>query len=248
MPTHLRAVLFDAVGTVLYPDPAAPAAYYAAGRRFGSQLTVLEVTRRYEAAFRRQEAIDQHSGQGRTDEAREERRWRAIVADVFADVPDVDGLFRHLWHHFASPSNWGVFADVAGTWRALEQQGLTLGLASNFDARLVSVCQGFEPLAGCDKLFISSRLGARKPHPGFFAAIQTALGLEPGEIMLVGDSLQHDYHAALAAGWQAVHVCRDGAGSEAVGSICDLAELLPPTRGGERVRGDQLHSEREKRP
>jgi putative hydrolase of the HAD superfamily len=228
--SQVRAVLFDAVGTVLYPNPPPAVAYFEAGRRFGSRLPVREVTYRYEAAFRRQESIDLAAGEGRTNEAREERRWREIVTDVFEDVPDAEGLFRHLWAHFASPAHWGVFPDVAVTWGELEQRGLTLGLASNFDARLASVCRGFEPLARCQKVFVSSRLGVRKPHAAFFAAIETALGLEPREIMLVGDSLENDYQAALAAGWQAVHVCRDAPREASVTSICDLAHLPPLLR------------------
>jgi putative hydrolase of the HAD superfamily len=227
MSSQVRAVLFDAVGTVLYPKPPAATAYYEVGRRFGSRLAAAEVAQRYHAAFGRQEALDRMTEDGRTDEAREEQRWRQIVTDVFDDVPDRDGLFQHLWSHFASPANWGVFPSVAATWAELEQRGLVLGLASNFDARLADVCRGFQPLARCENLFVSSRLGIRKPRAAFFAAIEQALDLRPREILLVGDSLENDYHAALAAGWQAVYIARDAPHGGNVVSIFDLAQLLP---------------------
>ena len=123
MRSGVRAVLFDAVGTVLYPDPPPAAAYHQAGQRFGSRLSVAEVARRYETAFRRQEGLDLAAGEGRTDEAREEQRWRQIVTDVFDDVPDVEALFRHLWAYFASPAHWAVYPDVPAAWQALEEWG-----------------------------------------------------------------------------------------------------------------------------
>src|SRR5262245_9689568 len=62
MLSNVRAVLFDAVGTVLYPNPPAATAYYEAGQRFGSRLSAAEVARRYAAAFRYQEALDRKAG------------------------------------------------------------------------------------------------------------------------------------------------------------------------------------------
>jgi putative hydrolase of the HAD superfamily len=221
----VRAVLFDAVGTVLQPHPPAALAYYEAGRRFASQLCAAEVTKRYEAAFRRQEALDQAAGHGHTDEAREAERWRQIVLDVFDDVPNIDPLFEYLWAHFASPTNWRVFPDVAPAWDELERRGLALGLASNFDARLAEVCRGHEPLAQCRRIFVSSRLKVRKPHRAFFAAIEQSLNLPARQILLVGDNLQTDYQAALAAGWEALLISRNSPPPIDVISIADMTQL-----------------------
>jgi putative hydrolase of the HAD superfamily len=221
---QVRAVLFDAVGTVLEPAPPASVAYYEAGRRFGSALGPGDVNERYQAAFRRQESLDA-AGDGRTDESREAERWRQIVSDVFDDVTDVDRLFEHLWQHFASPANWRVFPDVGPVWREIERRGLALGLASNFDARLSSVCRGHEPLAGCRHVFVSSVLQVRKPHRAFFAAIEASLRLPPEQILLVGDNLETDYRAARAAGWQSLLVTRGSPHATNVVSITDLAPL-----------------------
>ena len=60
MISPIRAVLFDAVGTVLYPKPSAATAYYEAGRQFRSRLAAPEVARRYYAAFARHEARPQN--------------------------------------------------------------------------------------------------------------------------------------------------------------------------------------------
>lgn len=224
MNSPVDAVLFDAVGTLIEPDPPVAPAYEAAGRRYGSALSREEILRRFRAAFARQERLDAAEFGDHTDEPRERRRWQAIVGEVFDDVADAAGLFDDLWRHFAASAHWRLCAGAADCWRRLSERGLKLGIASNFDARLEAVCQGLAPLDQCRRLFISSRLGVRKPNPAFFAAIAERLCLPPERILLAGDDLDNDYLAAEAAGWQSVLV--DPAGRYGVSRrIATLAEL-----------------------
>ena len=62
----VRAVFFDAVGTLITPDPRAPAVYAAVGRLYGSRLDVTVVGDRFRAAFRREERRDR-AARWRTD-------------------------------------------------------------------------------------------------------------------------------------------------------------------------------------
>ena len=204
----LRAVLFDAVGTLIRPEPSVAAAYAQAGRRHGVDLAEEEIARRFRQALARQDQLDRAHYAGRTDQQREVNRWRDIVADVFGPSPRAELIFDDLWEHFAQPANWRLFDDAAATWDRLTSAGLTLGIASNFDERLDGICQALSPLSGCEHLFVSSRVGWRKPRPEFLAAIAERLHLAPAEMLLVGDDLENDYLAARAAGWQAVHLDR----------------------------------------
>ncbi len=224
----VEAVLFDAVGTLIEPDPPVAEAYLAAGRRFGSSLGPDEVLRRFRAAFARQEREDQTQHAGKTDELRERRRWLSIVAEVFDDVADGEPLFSALWRHFAEPSNWRLCPGAGECWRELAGRGLTLGIASNFDARLEAVCRGLAPLHDCGRLFISSRLGVRKPNPAFFAAIEAQLQIAPERLLLVGDDLTNDYQAARAAGWRSVLVDpgERHAVEHRIGSLAELPQQL----------------------
>ncbi|HVC99116.1 MAG TPA: HAD-IA family hydrolase [Pirellulales bacterium] len=232
MPVRLEsltyAVLFDAVGTLIEPHPAVAAAYAAAGCRFGSSLAQPEIEARFRAAFTRREGIDAADGMGATSEAGEQARWRAIVGEIFDDVADAEPLFDALWEHFAAAKHWRLMDGAAEAWRRLDSRQvngrrLVVGIASNFDSRLESVCSGLPPLAGCP-LFISSRLGHRKPAPAFFRAVEARLGRKPEELLLVGDDLVNDYQGALAAGWQAVLVDRHDRfeGTRRVRSLMEL--------------------------
>ena len=51
-----------------------------------------------------------------------------------------------------------------------------------------------------------------KPHPEFFTRLAAAAGVEPDEIVYVGDSLDQDVVPAKAAGMRAVWVDRAGTG------------------------------------
>ena len=222
------AVLFDAVGTLIYPEPPVGLVYQAAGRKHGSSRSVEEISSRFRQAFRRQEQIDAAQGHA-VDESRERRRWQAIVAEVFDDVRDSSPLFEELWQHFALPGHWALFDDVAAACERLAKQKTSFGVASNFDGRLHAICQATPRLAQCWR-FVSSEVGCRKPCREFFAAIQRATGLEPTQLLLVGDDLENDYHGARAAGWHALLLTRGGpvADVPAEHQIASLAELVCP--------------------
>lgn len=198
----VRAVFFDAVGTVIHPEPSAGAVYAEVGRRFGSQLDANEVRRRFGRAFAEQEAVDAGNGH-RTSEAREVDRWRQIVAQVLDDVTDRERCFAALYDHFAKPSAWRVEDGAGEVLTALRQRWYAVGLASNFDHRLRGVVDGLLPLEGAH-LLISSEVGWKKPAPEFFARLCAVVGLEPGQVLFVGDDVANDYDGARHAGLQAL--------------------------------------------
>ena len=204
----VRAVVFDAVGTLLRPEPAVGVAYAAAARRFDSTRDATEVQSRFRAAWQAEEARDGEPGGLRTDEARERFRWQTIVAQVFPEVTRQDELFAALWNHFAHAANWRLFDDVPETWRELTARGLVLAVASNFDDRLPAICGLLEPLAGCRHVFVSSAVGYRKPAAEFYARVAAALDLPAASILMVGDDLENDVVAARQAGWIAVWLAR----------------------------------------
>jgi len=196
-------VFFDAVGTLIHPEPPAPVVYAAVGRRFGSRLDETTVSFRFRAAFRRQEEAD-HAGNLRTDEGREVARWRAIVREVFDDIPDAERCFQELYAHFASAVAWRGESEAAEVLAALAARGFLLGIASNFDHRLRGLVEKMPALRPVQHLVISSEIGWRKPAPEFFAAMCRQAASPPEQILYVGDDLANDYVGAKASGLQAV--------------------------------------------
>jgi putative hydrolase of the HAD superfamily len=212
IPPDVRAVFFDAVGTLVHPDPPAAAVYATVARALHSRLCEAEIATRFRTAFAREEARDRANG-WRTSEERERQRWRCIVAKVLDDVVDDECCFRELFTHFGRPEAWRCDPQVAGVLAELGRRGYALGVASNYDARLHAVLAGFPELRPLRHVVISSEVGWRKPAPEFFRALRARVGLAPAEVLYVGDDRANDYEGALAAGLRAALVgAGDGGG------------------------------------
>ncbi|CAN5504181.1 HAD family hydrolase [soil metagenome] len=223
----IRAVAFDAVGTVLDPEPRPSAVYYEIGCRHGSRLPLSFISNAFREAFAHQERQDQALLQA-TSEAREWERWQAIVAAVLHDVTDHDACFQELWQHFGQPANWKLAPDVDVLFRELRQRDLKVAIASNFDSRLRPVLAGFPESQHLHEIVISSEVGWKKPAPQFFAELARRLQCNPGEILFVGDHPNNDYEGASAAGMRAVLV---DPGRKHIKSadqrVSSLSEILP---------------------
>jgi putative hydrolase of the HAD superfamily len=217
------AIFFDAVGTLIHPDPPPVEVYAAVGRRHGSRLEMKQLAARFRNAFRRQAQIDRLSA-WRTDEQRERRRWRAIVADTLIDVADPEACFEELFAHFARPDAWRVTADAGPTLRGLADRGWRIGLASNFDSRLRGVAAGLPELRPVGITVVSSEVGRCKPSATFFKAVVQAAA--PERVVFVGDDPINDYDGARSAGLAAVlYDPQDAHRDTSVRKVARLADL-----------------------
>lgn len=249
-----RWIVFDAVGTLLYPEPPAAVVYHAWASQFGSRLTLSQVRRRLDEVLRR-DALGRAAGshrpvrsgrrglsawaecrlrvrggplwRPRTTQGRERLRWRKIVRQVLDDVSGAQGrrLFARLWHHFRRPEHWRLYPEVPGVLAALQRAGYHLAVASNFDRRLRDVVRGHAALAPLEALCLSSELGFSKPDLRFFRAAQRRLGATGKELLMVGDQVLCDQAGAAACGWQTWLV--DRRGPDGGPGLASLVEWLP---------------------
>lgn len=95
--------------------------------------------------------------------------------------------------------------DVRGLVTELRAAGVAGYLATNqteHRGRHMAENLGYDGLL--DGAFWSYELGVAKPDPAFFSTVVERLGLEPGEVLLVDDSLRN-VEAARSVGLAAVH-------------------------------------------
>jgi putative hydrolase of the HAD superfamily len=218
--------LFDAVGTLIHPDPPVTVAYQRAAHSLGLRIDEEQIRGRFSEAFARQEEFDRLHGRT-TSPQREIERWREIVTEVFREAapsPELcEQLFAHLWRHFARAKSWRVDPEAAACWEALTARGLIVAIASNFDDRLIEIAQQIPPLDRADRLFISARIGHRKPAAEFFRFIERDLEIALGDLLSVGDNPENDYEGAKSVGWQAILLDRQSQPNDA--TIASLSEL-----------------------
>ena len=225
--THLsgiRAIFFDAVGTLLFPNPGASHVYTTVAAKYGLTVDVASVSSALWHQFRLEEEIDRLTN-WTTNENRERTRWRNIVT---AALPgSTDELFEELFTHFARPTAWAVPEDAVETLSTLHAGGLRLGMGSNYDARLRTVVEGIpvlEPVR--DHLVVSSLVSVRKPGRGFFEAVVQSAGCRPEEILFVGDDPENDYTGATTAGVRSLLLDPKGKYPDVPHRIQRLSELL----------------------
>jgi putative hydrolase of the HAD superfamily len=222
----VRWIAFDAVGTLIYPDPPVREIYHRVGLRHGSQLTQDEISARFATAFRASEAgsIDDADGDGaaaQTSEPIERERWLGIVSRVIDDAHNPRACFEELFAHFAQPTAWKCYREVSEVLLTLQQVGYRLALASNFDDRLTAIRRGLPELAPIDACVVSSLVGFRKPSRRFYDALIRATDASAEQILMIGDDPDNDVRGAHAAGLPALLIDRDGA----AGGLTSLTEL-----------------------
>lgn len=221
----IRYILFDAVGTLIYPEPSVASAYETVAKAQGLPLSRTEIQARFAIGYDR---VFRLSTNLATNEEHDRQRWRAVVAEVFSEWPEmIDSLLEHLWEHFARSEHWPLFDDVEDCWSELTARGYVLGIASNFDARLRSILAGHPCLASCPHVFVSTELGYAKPSELFFAAVERRLEARPDEILMVGDDQINDVIAPRRAGWQALALNRKKSTSGTLSDLHELSVRLP---------------------
>jgi putative hydrolase of the HAD superfamily len=220
----VRAVFFDAVGTVILPAVPATQVYATAAERHGLTTDPATLGSRLWGQFRAEEAHDRELNWV-TSEARERERWRNIV---FAAIDGAtDDLFEELYQHFARPAAWIVTPTAAECIARLHANGVPVGMGSNYDSRLASVVNGTSALRPLgERLVISSQVGVRKPGRGFFEHVIQTAGCAPSDILFVGDDLQNDFDGATAAGLRAVLLDEHGKHPHVNPRVRSLSEVV----------------------
>ncbi len=230
----IRWIVFDAVGTIIYPVPNIIEVYHQAAVHYGSKLSSDEIGRRFSISFAQLEHAIPNSYVGpicsddpyQTNEEMEDARWREIVGEVVADVECIDECYQYLSHHFAQPEHWSCFPDVSTTTQSLSEMEIRVAIASNFDRRLHAICDGHEELKAFERRLISSELGTRKPGLGFYRRVIEQLDCPAGQILMVGDSLDNDVQPARQVGMHAVELVRGNSNDNRATAKMQISSLI----------------------
>jgi len=204
----LKAVFFDAAGTLFEPREPVGLSYARIAHDHGVKAGADEVSASFRSAFHNAGGLAFGPGHA-ADELRtlEREWWRRLVAETFAKLgrfSDFDAYFNELFGYFADPAHWRADADAASTLASLRERGLTVGIISNFDHRLYAILEGLGLAGYFDSITISSEAGYAKPSAKVFQAALGRHSLTPAQALHVGDSEHLDLAGAAGAGLAAV--------------------------------------------
>lgn len=228
---RVKGISLDAFGTILELQPPALPLIAELRDGWGIEVSEEQMWRAFAAEMSYYKA---HHLEGHDPDSLADLRLRS-TAVLLENLPeDVQGRVGadDLLPAMMRSLRFRAYPDVPGALRRLRSRGLSVVVVSNWDISLHGFVadSGLGPLV--DHVVSSAEVGAGKPAPEPFARGLELLGLDPSEVIHVGDDPDHDVAGARAAGIAPVLIRRSG-GSEpppegvpVIGSLGDLSLLL----------------------
>ena len=218
----LKAILFDAVGTLFYLTKTVGDHYAFVAEEVGLKLDAKKLDAAFYAAWKQMPPRQAIDGPRENDD---KDWWRELANLVLEEVAptldelDRDNFFEVAYEHFAEAGVWELYPEVIGVLDKLRPR-FELAIVSNFDGRLRVILERLGISKYFGHVFVSSEIGADKPDPEIFRRALKFLDLQPGEVLHAGDDPQRDWRAASAAALSIFQLDREK------NSLRDLSAIL----------------------
>lgn len=214
--SRIQVVLFDAAGTLFHVKGSVAEIYLRHAEKYGvksSPAMLVAVNAAFKRAF--QEAPPPAFAVNNASDIKRCERlwWFDIVHNVFYRVGMFEGFdeyFDDVFHAFESATYWDLYPETRSVLKQLKEQGLELGVVSNFDSRLFTVLRGLGVAEFFDTVTISTLSHVAKPSARIFQLALEKHAVDPDEAIHVGDSVRDDLEGARRAGLHAALIDREG--------------------------------------
>lgn len=222
--SRYKAIFFDAGGTLFTPHPSVGEIYAETALRYGCQVCPQDIEKQFRIEW---EKRDIHSLS--SDHPEERQWWYDLVWDVFKqfEIQEYEQFFDELYDIFARPEYWRLFPEVRDVISQLKERGFILGIVSNWDSRLLPLCEKLGLGKYFDFILASGLVGSSKPHPGIFREALKRSNVGPHEALHVGDSLKDDVQGSRQLGIYSVLLDRTRMRKYSMTTVASLCELIP---------------------
>ncbi|KAF2308224.1 hypothetical protein GH714_037099 [Hevea brasiliensis] len=177
--TH-KALLVDAVGTLVVPSQPMAQIYRKIGEKYGVEYSEDEILYRYRRAY------EQPWGRSRLRYVNDGRPFWQFIVSSSTGCSDSQ-YFEELYNYYTLKRKAGV----------------KLAVVSNFDTRLRPLLQALNCDHWFDAVAVSAEVAAEKPNPTIFLKACEILGVKPEDAVHVGDDRRNDIWGARDAGCDA---------------------------------------------
>ncbi|WP_271254528.1 HAD-IA family hydrolase [Pseudanabaena sp. Chao 1811] len=212
-----QVIYLDAVGTLFGVKGSVGEQYAKVAADFDVRLDADLINRSFYQSFQSAPRIA-FPGLPQSDiPIAEYQWWRSLAEQTFSQTEDLikfanfEAFFKQLYAYFATAAPWFIYEDVRLALDAWRQQGITIGVLSNFDSRVYKVIAALGLEHYFESITISTESGAAKPESIIFEAALAKHQLErsPDLAWHIGDSFSEDYEGATAIGITAFWLNRD---------------------------------------
>lgn len=227
MKQSIRAITFDANGTLIHP-PRLFAIYAQVLGRHGidAEPSTLETVIRL--VWQELDCTVPYGEDRFASHPEGARGWWGRFADRVCEHLEAGPPSRfakaELYDRFARAGAWEIYPEVRKVLDELRAKGARLAVVSNWDERLPGLLQDLGLDEAFEGIVYSQKVGAEKPHPAIFQRALDLLGVPPSLAIHVGDRRREDVEGARAIGMRALHLDRH----RGKGDLEDLTGLLDP--------------------
>ncbi|KAK9290036.1 hypothetical protein L1049_008199 [Liquidambar formosana] len=194
--TH-KALLVDAVGTLVVPSQPMAQIYREIGEKYGVEYSEVEILNRYRRAY------GQPWGRSRLRYVDDGRPFWQYIVSSSTGCSDSQ-YFEELYNYYTTEKAWHLCdPDAEKVFKALRKAGVKLAVVSNFDTRLRPVLRALNCDHWFDAVAVSAEVEAEKPNPTIFLKACELLGVKPEDAVHVGDDRRNDVWGARDAGCDA---------------------------------------------
>jgi REG-2-like HAD superfamily hydrolase len=211
----IRAVCFDATGTLIEIAESVGTVYSRAAQAVGVKLPAWRLDDAFARVLRHAPPL---ASAGTTGASRAEREaaeiawWCERVRQTFqatdstVEFADPKAFALSLFETYRSAGAWRERPGARDLLSALRREGFVLGLASNFDHRLPEILKGLALIEFFNVIEIPSLHGRAKPERSVFEALARGLGARLDELAFVGDDAPEVLAAIAALGLRVIDV------------------------------------------
>jgi len=225
---RVRAVLLDALGTLLRFEPAVPGLRRELAARCGVQAgeEAVAAALREEIAYYRAHNLE---GGDRARLTVLRRDCARVLRDALG-APARDAPVDDVLAALLAALRFTPYPDVLPALDRMRAVGLRLVVVSNWDVSLHDRLAETGIAARVNGAITSAELGVAKPARAIFAHALTLAGFPAADAVHVGDSPAEDVAGARAAGIEPILLEREGAIPGATGrtarSLAEVADLV----------------------
>ena len=208
---QIKAVYFDAAGTLFRVRGTVGEIYWRLAQSYGLQATPEAIEQAFQEQFTNAPALAFPNKTAEEVLAMERRWWEKLMRLVFQEIgmfPKFNDYFNDVYEVFKGTEAWELYPETLDTLKKLKSEGRYVGVISNFDSRIHDVCRALNISPHLDSITISSRAGWAKPSPEIFSHTLKAHGFDLHQAVYIGDELGDDIEGALAAGLKPIFIDR----------------------------------------
>jgi putative hydrolase of the HAD superfamily len=143
----------------------------------------------------------------------QQSRVRRMLEESGIPECDQDLLIARV-HQISGHRRITAYDEVHDVLAELRERGLALAICSNWDWDLAEAVDAAGLTGTVDVLVSSAWVGARKPHPRIYGHTLAELGLDPADVLFVGDTWTCDVEGPRAAGLRTVYLRRSHLGDD----------------------------------